>query len=90
MASAQAEVNLTMHTAGSGTPVALTATALVENAAERGIANIQLSEGKVATNYLKELAEGKIDLANSVHPALFDKGAGVCKSWQGKGRRARR
>jgi len=38
MASAQAEVNLTMHTAGSGTPVALTATALVENAAERGIA----------------------------------------------------
>ena len=78
MASAQAEVNLTMHTAGSGTPVALTATALVENAAERGIANIQLSEGKVATNYLKELAEGKIDLANGpfILPFLMTKGAG--------------
>ena len=78
MASAQAEVNLTMHTAGSVTPVALTATALVENAAERGIANIQLSEGKVATNYLKELAEGKIDLANGpfILPFLMTKGAG--------------
>ena len=42
-AAAVAQVNLTFHTAGSGTPVALTATALVENAAERGIANIQLS-----------------------------------------------
>ncbi|MGB2000993.1 MAG: C4-dicarboxylate ABC transporter substrate-binding protein, partial [Candidatus Puniceispirillaceae bacterium] len=61
--AALAQANLTFHTAGSGTPVALTATALVEQAADRGIANIQLSEGKVATNYLKELAEGKINLA---------------------------
>ena len=61
--AALAQANLTFHTAGSGTPVALTATALVEYAAERGIANIQVSEGKVATNYLKDLAEGKIDLA---------------------------
>jgi len=77
-AAAVAQVNLTFHTAGSGTPVALTATALVENAAERGIANIQLSEGKVATNYLKELAEGKIDLANGpfILPFLMTKGAG--------------
>ena len=35
---AVAQTNLTFHTAGSGTPVALTATALVEYAAERGIA----------------------------------------------------
>ena len=50
--AAMAQVNLTFHTAGSGTPVALTVTALVENAAERGIANIQLSEGKVATEVI--------------------------------------
>jgi hypothetical protein len=36
-----AQANLTFHTAGSGTPVALTATALVEYAGDRGIANIQ-------------------------------------------------
>ena len=55
-----------------------TATALVEYAAERGIANIQVSEGKVATNYLKDLAEGKIDLANGpfILPFLMSKGAG--------------
>ena len=47
---AMAQANLTFHTAGSGTPVALTATALVEYAADRGVANIQVSEGKVATN----------------------------------------
>lgn len=58
---ALAQANLTFHTAGSGTPVALTATALVEYAADRGIANTQVSEGKVATNYLKDLAEGKIE-----------------------------
>ena len=75
---AVAQTNLTFHTAGSGTPVALTATALVEYAAERGIANIQVSEGKVATNYLKDLAEGKIDLANGpfILPFLMSKGAG--------------
>ena len=76
--AATAQVNLTMHTAGSGTPVALTATALVEYAADRDVANIQLSEGKVATNYLKELAEGKIDIANGpfILPFLMTKGAG--------------
>ena len=76
--AALAQANLTFHTAGSGTPVALTATALVEYAAERGIANIQVSEGKVATNYLKDLAEGKIDLANGpfILPFLMSKGAG--------------
>ena len=73
-----AQTNLTFHTAGSGTPVALTATALVEYAAERGIANIQLKEGQTATNYLQALAEGKIDLANGpfVLPFLMSKGAG--------------
>ncbi len=42
--AATAEVNLTAQTAGAGTPVGLTATALVEYASERGIANIQLKD----------------------------------------------
>ena len=43
---AMAQANLTFHTAGGGTPVALTSTALVDYAAERGIANIQVLEGR--------------------------------------------
>ena len=74
----QAQVNLNMHTAGSGTPIALTATSLVEQASQRGIANIQLKEGQTATNYLPLLAEGKIDLAGGpfILPFLMTKGAG--------------
>ena len=75
---AVAQTNMTFHTAGSGTPVGLTATALAEFASERGIGNIQISEGKVATLYLQALAEGKIDLANGpfILPFLMTKGAG--------------
>ena len=75
--AALAQANLTFHTAGSGTPVALTATALVEYA-ERGIANIQVSEGKVATNYLKDLATGQDrPCQRAFHSALpMSKGAG--------------
>ena len=45
---------------------------------DRGIGNIQISEGKVATLYLQALAEGKIDLANGpfILPFLMTKGAG--------------
>ncbi|MEC7208666.1 MAG: TAXI family TRAP transporter solute-binding subunit, partial [Pseudomonadota bacterium] len=73
-----AEVNLTANTAGAGTTVALTATALVEYAADRNIANIQLKDGQTGTNYIKALAEGKIDLANGpfILPFLLSKGAG--------------
>ena len=59
--AATAQVNLNMHTACSGTPIALTATSLVEQASQRGIANIQLKEGQTATNYIPMLAEGQID-----------------------------
>ena len=62
--AALAQVNLTSHTAGAGTAVGLTATALVEYAADRGIANIQLKDGQTGTNYMLALAEGKIDLAS--------------------------
>ena len=37
------QANLTSQTAGAGTAVAITATALVEYAADRGIANIPVS-----------------------------------------------
>ena len=63
-AAAAAQVNLTSNTAGAGTVVGLTATALVEYAADRGIANIQLKDGQTGTNYIQALAEGKIDIAN--------------------------
>lgn len=76
--AASAQVNLSMHTAGSGTPIALTATSLVEQASQRGIANIQLKEGQTATNYIPMLAEGQIDLAGApfILPFLLTKGAG--------------
>ena len=74
--AATAQVNLNMHTAGSGTPIALTATSLVEQASQRGIANIQLKEGQTATNYIPMLAEGQIDLAGApfILPFLLTKG----------------
>ena len=76
--TASAQVNLNMHTAWSGTPIALTATSLVEQASQRGIANIQLKEGQTATNYIPMLAEGQIDLAGApfILPFLLTKGAG--------------
>lgn len=77
-ASAQAQVNLTSNTAGAGTTAGLTATALVEYAADRGIANIQLKDGQTGTNYIQALAEGKIDIANGpfILPFLLTRAAG--------------
>ncbi|MEL7343970.1 MAG: TAXI family TRAP transporter solute-binding subunit, partial [Pseudomonadota bacterium] len=62
--AAVAQVNLTSNTAGAGTTAGLSASSLVEYAAERGIANIQLKDGQTGTNYILALAEGKIDIAN--------------------------
>ena len=59
-----AQVNLTSNTAGAGTTAGLTAASLVEYAAARDIANIQLKDGQTGTNYILALAEGKIDIAN--------------------------
>ncbi len=75
---AQAQVNLTSNTAGAGTAVGLTATALVEYAADRGIANIQLKDGQTGTKYVQALAEGKIDLASGpfMLPFVLSKAAG--------------
>ncbi len=75
---AMAEVNLTSNTAGAGTAVGLTATALVEYATDRGIANIQLKDGQTGTNYVQALAEGKVDIVNGpfILPFLLTRGAG--------------
>ncbi len=76
--TAMAQENLTSNTAGAGTAVGLTATALVEYASDRGIANIQLKDGQTGTNYIQALAEGKIDIANGpfVLPFLLSRAAG--------------
>jgi hypothetical protein len=76
--AALAQVNLTSNTAGAGTTAGLTATALVEYAADRGIANIQLKDGQTGTNYIQALAEGKIDIANGpfILPFLLTRAAG--------------
>ena len=73
-----AQVNLTSNAAGAGTAGALSATSLVENAAERGIANIQMKDGQTGTKYVMALAEGKIDLASGpfILPFLMAKAAG--------------
>lgn len=73
-----AQENLTSNTAGAGTTVGLTATALVEYASDRGIANIQLKDGQTGTNYIQALAEGKIDIANGpfILPFLLARAAG--------------
>ncbi|MEM6465399.1 MAG: TAXI family TRAP transporter solute-binding subunit [Pseudomonadota bacterium] len=81
-ASAVAQVNLTSQTAGPGTTVGLTANALVEYAAERGIANIQLKDGQTGTKYFQTLAEGKLDIGNGpfVLPFLMARAAGPYSS----------
>ncbi len=75
---APAQVNLTSNTAGAGTTAGLTASALVEYAANGGIANIQLKDGQTGTNYIQALGEGKIDIANGpfILPFLLKRAAG--------------
>lgn len=75
---AMAKVNLTSNTAGAGTTVGLTATALVEYASDRGIANIQLKDGQTGTNYIQALGEGKVDIASGpfILPFLLQRAAG--------------
>ena len=76
--AAYAQVNLTAETAGPGTVVHLAPTALVEYAAERGVANIQLKDGQTTTDYLLAVAEGKTDIASGpfILPFLLSRGAG--------------
>jgi TRAP-type uncharacterized transport system substrate-binding protein len=73
-----AQANLTSNTAGAGTAAGLTATALVEYAGDRGIANIQLKDGQTGTNYVQAVAEGKVDIVNGpfILPFLLSRAAG--------------
>ena len=76
--AAMSQANLTAETAGPGQVIHLAPTALVEYAAERGIANIQLKDGQTTTNYLLAVAEGKTDIASGpfILPFLLSHGAG--------------
>lgn len=80
---ASAEVTLVSNTAAAGGPIGMTATSLVEYAAERDIANIQLKDGQTATNYIPALAEGKIDIAGGpfILPFMLSKGVGPFQSY---------
>ena len=77
-AIANAEVNLTAHTSGTGTAVQINVTALGEFAADRGIANIQIKDGQTGSKYNVALAEGKIDIASLpfVLPFVLSKAVG--------------
>ena len=73
-----AQANLTAETASPGGAVHLAPSHLVEIAATRGIANIQLTDGQTLTNSLQNVAEGKTDIAGTPHilPFLMSRGVG--------------
>ncbi len=77
-ASAHAQVNLTAETGGPGTVVHLAPASLVEYAAERGIANIQLKDGQTSTNYVLSIGQDKVDIGSVplILPFLLGKGVG--------------
>ena len=80
--SATAQVNLTAETGGPGTVVHLAPASLVEYAAERGIANIQLKDGQTSTNYVLSIGEDKVDIGSVplILPFLLGKGVGPYSS----------
>ena len=74
----QAEVNLTAETASPGGSIHLSMSHLGEVAAEKGVANIQVSDGQTLTNSIQNVAEGKTDIAGTPYilPFLLSKGRG--------------
>lgn len=73
-----AQANLTAETASPGGSAYLTPTHLVEVAAARGIANIQLADGQTLTNSIQNVAEGKTDISSAPYilPFLMSRGVG--------------
>ncbi len=63
--AAQSQDILSAETASPGGSVHLATTHLVEVAATRGIANIQLTDGQTLTNSIQNVAEGKTDIASA-------------------------
>ncbi|MFD0916222.1 TAXI family TRAP transporter solute-binding subunit [Pseudahrensia aquimaris] len=76
--SVKAAENLTGETASPGGSINLSMVHLAEIAAERGIANIQVSDGQTLTNSIQSVAEGKTDIAGTPYilPFLLAKGRG--------------
>lgn len=76
--SAFAQANLTAAAASPGGSAYLTPAHLVEVAAARGIANIQLADGQTLTNTVQSVAEGKTDISSTPYilPFLLSRGVG--------------
>lgn len=73
-----AQANLTAAAASPGGSAYLTPAHLVEVAAARGIANIQLADGQTLTNTVQSVAEGKTDITSTPYilPFLLSRGVG--------------
>ncbi len=71
-------LNLTAETVSAGTSLHLAITHLGEVASQRGIANIQISDGQTLTNSIQNVAEGKTDITSATYilPFLMSKGRG--------------
>ncbi|GKX34483.1 MAG: hypothetical protein MnENMB40S_21010 [Rhizobiaceae bacterium MnEN-MB40S] len=76
--AAFAQENLTAMTSAPGTAVHLTISHLAEIAADRGIADIQITLGQTGVNQTQAVAEGRADVGNCpfILPFLLSKGAG--------------
>jgi len=77
-ASALAQTNLTAETASPGNSPHLSIIHLAEIAGEAGIASLQVQEGQTLTNSVRNVAEGKTDIAAMplILGFLLDKGRG--------------
>ena len=80
--AAFAQANLTAETVTPGGSAYLAPAHLVEVAAARGIANIQLADGQTLTNSIQNVAEGKTDISTTpfILPFLLSRGVGPYSS----------
>ena len=76
--AAQAEINLTAETAAPGTTPGVSVFALSEVSAKNNVANIQVTPGQTLTNSVKNVAEGKTDVAAApfILPFFMSRGIG--------------
>lgn len=75
---AAAQAKLTAETAGKGSVPHFTISHLGEVASAAGVATLQVAEGQTLTNSIRNVAEGKTDIAGCplILPFLLSKGAG--------------
>ena len=76
--AAQAEINLTAETAAPGSTPGVSVFAFSEVAAKNNVANIQVTPGQTLTNSVKNVAEGKTDVAAApfILPFFMSRGIG--------------